>query len=505
MSDSQAHTQTSAMTEPAPQYSDEDARLKVLADFNADQLSDDPELQAIVDFAARLCGVPASMVSLIEERRQFFLARTGLDERETPRGYAFCTHALGQQDMLEVTDATKDDRFADNPLVTGAPGVRYYAGQPLVSEEGAPLGTLCVIDVQPHATPLDEFQRQGMAVLAQAAMRRLQARRTRLVARREVARSEERFRALADSLPTIAFSADADGEIDYLNERWREFTGHDEFAQATADEVLHPEERAQFRQDWDHAVASGEPFEKENRLKRVDGQWRWVLTRALPVHLEEGDKVRWFGTITDIDESHKLSDARDMLAKELSHRIKNLFAVVTGLITLQARKDDANRAFADKVVGTLRALGRAHEFVRPADGDTRESLVGLLDVLFTPYHSLDGEPRVRLTGGDAAIAHNSATPLALVFHELATNSAKYGALSSEDGHVEVEIIDRGDKIGVTWTELGGPVSSEPTETGFGSRMVDMAVTGQLQGKWDRRFEPGGLVVELELPREAIAP
>lgn len=117
------------------------------------------------------------MISLLDDQRQYFLARTGIEQRETPRDVSFCRHTLGRSDVLEVEDTIKDPRFADNPLVTGVPGVRYYAGQPLVSAEGAPLGTLCVVDIAPHSRPLNQFQREGMAVLAQAAMRRLRAPR----------------------------------------------------------------------------------------------------------------------------------------------------------------------------------------------------------------------------------------------------------------------------------------------------------------------------------------
>ncbi|TIX49282.1 PAS domain S-box protein [Alteraurantiacibacter aquimixticola] len=492
------------MREPAPEYTGDEARLRVLREFEAEALEDDPELQAIVNFAAQLCNAPVSVVSLVEGERQFFIARTGLEERETPREISFCTHALGQADMLEVPDATSDSRFADNPLVTGDPGIRYYAGQPLVSDEGAPLGTLCVIDTKAHAQPLTAFQREGLAVLAQAAMRRMSARREERAASREIARSEERFRALADSMPDMAFSANHEGKFDYFNERWKEFTGFGTFDEEAGKRVLHPDEYDAIMERWGKAVANGEPYEQENRLRRADGEWRWMLIRALPANVAEGRR-RWFGTITDVDEAHKLSESRDMLAKELSHRIKNIFAVVSGLISLESRKQPEHAEFAAKVNETLRALGRAHDFVRPADGSTGESLLGLLDVLFAPYRDGEGSPRVAVDGDDGAIGHRAATPLALVFHELATNSAKYGALSTEEGRVSLTISAEGDALRLDWKEQGGPPPQDNGENGFGSRMVELAVTGQLQGKWERRFEGDGLAVSFDLPREAIAP
>ena len=492
------------MPAPMPEYAGEEARLRVLADYHAEALQDDPELQAIVDFAAQLCGVPASMVTLLDDRKQYFLARTGVDQMDTPREYSFCTHTLGKADLMEVTDATQDARFAANPLVTGAPGVRFYAGQPLISDEGASLGTLCVMDLEPHPVPLSRLQREGMAVLAQAAMRRLRARREGLAAGREIASSEARLRALADSMPDIAFSAGEDGRIDYFNRRWNEFTGLDvAWSEDISAKVIHPDERENAMRKWQQALADGTAFEDEHRMLRSDGEWRWVLARALPVDLGQGRR-RWFGTITDIDDAHKLSQARDTLARELSHRIKNIFAVVSGLISLEARKAPDHRPFADRLNDTLGALGRAHEFVSPSHGTSRESLSGLLTVIFKPYRDSRDQPRVVVSGSDHAVSARSATPLALVFHELATNSAKYGALSVDGGHVSLTIAEAEGRIHLAWKEHGGPVPGDGSVPGFGSRLVDLAVTGQLQGRWERRFDADGLAVELDLPAAALS-
>ncbi len=491
---------------PSPEFSDETKRLRVLEDFQAEALEDDPELSAIVNFAAKLCDVPASMVTLLDDQRQYFLARTGVDQRETPRNISFCTHALGRSDILEVTDAALDPRFADNPLVTGEPHVRYYAGHPLVSDEGAPLGTLCVIDLEPHAQQLTAFQREGLAVLAQAAMRRLRSRRQGLAATREIERSEARFRALADSMPDIAFSANQDGEFDYFNQRWQQFTGAPlPFSDEIGRKVLHPDDYQDIMDDWSEAIQSRHPYERENRLRRADGQYRWMLVRAIPVKTGVGDRVRWFGTMTDIDDAHKLSENRDMLAKELSHRIKNIFAVISGLISLQARKAPEHKDFANNLTETLRALGRAHDFVRPASGSTQESLKGLLLVVFSPYLDDKKEPRVLVRGEESTVSPAATTPLALIFHELATNSAKYGARSVDDGHVTLDIAEDTEQVRLLWQEHGGPTPQDNGNAGFGSRMVELAVTGQLQGSWERRFEAEGLVVELVLPKDAIAP
>jgi two-component sensor histidine kinase len=238
-------------------------------------------------------------------------------------------------------------------------------------------------------------------------------------------------------------------------------------------------------------------------MRRHDGEYRWMLHRAVPVRDAEGAVGQWFGTVTDIDDTRRLSESRDLLAKELSHRIKNIFAVISGLVALAAGKKPERKEFADELGKTIRALSRAHEFVRPSGGSGKSNLHGLLGELFAAYGSGEGA-RVRVRGDDCAIGSRAATPLALVFHELATNSAKYGALATEEGHVELAVEDRGGSLLLTWTEHGGSKPDGEPVPGFGTRLVETSVTGQLGGAWQRRFEPGGLVAELTVSKDAIA-
>lgn len=485
----------------SPALVDVPGRIRVLRDYALDSLDDDPELTEIARFAASLCNAPVALVSLVEEERQRFLAREGLEARETPRDISFCTHAMHGEDLMEVRDAAQDPQFADNPLVTGAPYVRFYAGQPLKSEEGLPLGTLCIIDTAPRPEGLSPFQRQGLSVLAQATMRRLRSRRHSTAARREHEERESYLRTLADSIPAIAWSADAEGNFEYFNQRMVEFTGS---AEDKSGEAFHPEDWKKASTLWQNSLKTGEIYEVEHRLRRQDGEYRWMISRALPVRDAKGRIVRWFGTAVDIHDLYAASESRDLIAKELSHRIKNIFAVVAGLVSLSARKHPEHRQFADELVGTIHALGRAHDYVRPSGQTRRNTLHGLLGDLFSPYGSND-EARVRIEGDDLAVSARAATPLALVFHELATNSAKYGALSVPDGDVGLTVEDHGETLKLCWTESNGPPVKKAFKEGFGSRLVDASVTGQLGGKWERRFENNGMVCELTFAKASLTP
>ena len=482
----------------------EDERAVVLAAYGVDSLEDDPELVSVVNFAAKLCGAPVAVLSMVEGERQRFLARFGLDDRETPRSQSFCAHTMLEPAPMIVADATGDARFRNNELVTGALNIRFYAGVPLVSSEGVPLGALAVIDTQPRPEGLTELQLEGLQVLAESVMCRMAAHRHQLAATTRASESARAMREIADMVPGIVWSADHEGKFDYFNSRWRHTTGADHPATMTDwGPHVHAEDTERTRDAWQSSIADGKPFECEYRLKQVDGTWRWTLARALPVVDGQGQVTRWYGTLTDIDEGHRRSENRDLLARELSHRIKNIFAVVAGLISLRARRRPEAADFAQELIDTIRALGRAHDFVRPMEGMKGDSLLGLLKELMAPYADAPG--RVEISGDDCVIGPRAATPLALTFHELATNSAKYGALSDADGSVTITIECGHDvqSAAVRWRERGGPNAQQPAEEGFGSRLLKSSIEGQLGGTLERRFADGGLEVDLVIPRAAI--
>jgi PAS domain S-box-containing protein len=489
---------------PVPAIEGEDGRARVLASYGLDELEDDPELSAIVRFAAELTGSPIALVSITEDERLRFLAREGLDAREAPRTGSFCAHAMLGEAALEVCNALDDPRFSGNGLVTGAPYIRFYAGAPLVAEDGTPLGALCVIDPAVRPEGLTELQHRGLAVLAQAVMRHLGSHRGQRAAAAQAGESARAMREIADLVPAIIWSADAHGRFDYYNSRWNEATGlpRPESASDWLD-VVHPDDTASATSAWTESFAKGQPFEVEFRLKQADGSWRWMMARALPFHAADGAISRWYGTLTDIDDTYRQSENRDILARELSHRIKNIFAVVAGLVSIRARRHEAAKEFADDLIASIRALGRAHDFVRPMEGLKGDSLRGLLRELMAPY--AESDERITIDGKDCSIGARAATPLALIFHELATNSAKYGALSADGGRVEIEIeCPEGDGVArIDWRERGGQAPVDRGADGFGSRLVQMSIEGQLGGRMERRFAPEGLEVDLEIPVASI--
>lgn len=488
---------------PAANYRGEDERLIVMASFDLDALEGDEELARLTRFAANLLGAPSAMVSMVESERQRFLTKTGLTENETPRSTSFCATTMMGSDILEVLDATKDDRFANYSLVTGKKKLRYYAGAPLISTEGAALGSLCVIDNEPRSEPMTELQREGLLVLAQAVKRRLQAHRQANSAEFALKASAARVQFVLDSVPDIAWSAAPGGQFDFFNARWAQVTGLD--APRSVEEwraAIHAEDYEATVAKFAKAVQSAELFEDQWRLRQADGSYRWVLSRAIPSG-EDPQTARWFGTLTDIDDAYKVSEERELLAGELAHRIKNIFAVVNGLITLQANGSDATRDFGKALVGNIHALSRAQEFALRMNGEETDNLQGLLALLMAPYRAHDARA-VTIGGDNVAISQRAATPLALVFHEFATNSAKYGAFSVPEGRLQLNIEEQDDNVVIHWRESDGPEVVEPESDGFGSRLIDMSIKRQLGGTIDLDWHKDGLRAAITIPSARLA-
>lgn len=312
---------------------------------------------------------------------------------------------------------------------------------------------------------------------------------------------------LTNAMPQMVWATRPDGHHDYYNAQWYRFTGMPEGS--TDGEgwngMFHPADQDRAWARWRHSLTTGEDYEIEYRLRHRSGAYRWVLGRALPVRDADGTIRRWIGTCTDIDSAKRAAEQNDILSRELSHRIKNIFAIISGLVRMSARRMPAVRDFADDLARRIAALGAAHDLARP-HSDISRPLVGeatlhhVLRELLAPY-SVD---QWRIEGDDVPIDDRGATPVALIFHELATNAAKYGGLSVPEGRVEIQTRLRGDAFSIDWRESRGPViAGEPRSTGFGTRLAALSIEQQLAGSITRDWLPEGLAVRIELDRSAL--
>ncbi len=251
------------------------------------------------------------------------------------------------------------------------------------------------------------------------------------------------------------------------------------------------------------ALARGERYiEGEYRIRRPDGEVRWLLTRAEVQLTDRGLPKSVTGVLMDVTERKDSEERFRLLAREVDHRANNLLAVVQGTVQLsQAPTVEALKAV---LVGRVAALGRAHQLLsetRWVGADLRR----LVEEELLAF-SLGEAARVSIRGDEVALPPAAAQALAMALHELATNAAKYGALSTPQGRVAVSWSrERHGPLTIRWAETDGPVVTMPTRRGLGATMLARALGGPLKGETRMDWRPEGLVCDLELPGEAVEP
>ncbi len=215
-----------------------------------------------------------------------------------------------------------------------------------------------------------------------------------------------------------------------------------------------------------------------------------------------------FGIFIDVTGRKQAEEGNELLAGEMSHRVKNLLAIASGLTAITSRSTKTTEDMARQLTQRLTALGRAHDLVRPIPGEQgKAALLGdLIAVLLAPYDDMGAfSGRVRVSVPRMGVGEGTANTLALVLHELATNSLKYGALSSATGTLDVSCSDGDDEMTMVWTERGGPTVEPPTSaSGYGSEMVNRVLAARLSGSIEREWSPEGAIITVHMNKQRLA-
>lgn len=266
---------------------------------------------------------------------------------------------------------------------------------------------------------------------------------------------------------------------------------------------IHPDDRERVVSHFLATVGSrSTDYEVEYRIIRPsDGQTRWILAKAEIERDDDGAPIRLQGAHIDVTARKLAEEQYELVARELSHRIANIFTVVGSLVRMAARAEPESRAFAAKLEERLAALHRAHAFVGRSRSDLECGVIDLLSCLLAPYREGPAE-RIRIEGQDGSIGPQAATCIALIVHELATNAVKYGALSAPTGTVTVSVHRDGR---ICWREAGGPaVKAKPARSGFGSTMIERTVRAHKGLEVRYEWEPVGLFVTIDATAEALS-
>lgn len=263
---------------------------------------------------------------------------------------------------------------------------------------------------------------------------------------------------------------------------------------------IHPLDRERVTGHFQKTLAGDAlDYEIEYRIIRpVDGKIRWIMAKAEIERDENGKPLRLAGAHIDITARREAEEQRELITRELAHRITNIFSVMSSIVSMSAREDPTSAKFAEKLTSRIGALHRAHGLML-SPGSVEDTVVKLISRVVEPYQAQDHD-RVVISGEDAAIGRQASIGMALMLHELATNAVKYGALSVPTGNIAIDVQRDGEALKIRWQEFGGPqVSARPSRQGFGSILVDRAARAQLGAALDFEWLPDGLRLTATIP------
>ena len=391
----------------------EPERLAALDRYAVLDTEPEQNFDDVVRLVANTFGAPIAAVSLVAERRQWFKAEIGIGLRETSFDTSFCAAAILQRDVMVVPDATQDERFVSNPLVVGAPGVRFYAGALLETSEGLPLGALCVLDTKPRPGGATDAQLFLLKTLARQVMSQLELRRA--IHERDHALAEQRrveelhmqalenavayarerdarqaqWSAVVDQATAGIGQADSSGQITFANDRFCEIAGRgrDELMTLRWQDLTHPDDLEENLALWNKALFGGTSFVIENRVVRPDGTIAWVRKGVNAIRGPDGSFESMVGVWIDVTErqvaEHALRSLNDNLETEVAERTRERDRVWSNsrdllvIISADGILREVNPAWTTLLgyaVGQV--VGRSYsEFIHPDDVEaSRRSL-----------------------------------------------------------------------------------------------------------------------------------
>lgn len=500
-----------------PEYVQNKTRLAALDDFAVLDSPPEQGFDDIVSLACLICETPVALVSLVSGTRQWFKAKVGFEPCETDLDSSVCAYALVENDLLVIPDLTQDPRTNKNPLVTGSPHIRFYAGAPLRDEAGNALGSLCVIDNKPRPEGLNEQQAEGLRNLARQVMTQLELKRAINARNEAITRqndldiqkrlTENQYRTLFDAIEDgfciVEMKFDGERAVDYrfieINPAFADQTGlvdaHGKWMRDLA-----PNHEEHWFEIYGRVALTGETARFEHFANELEE--RWFDVHAFRVG--DPSELRVGILFTDNSERKAVAqlkanadEAQKVLNHELSHRMKNTFAMIQA-IAAQTLRPIPDREPVDAFMQRLHALSTAHDVL--LQQNWAEAKIG--DVVSAVLGALVDPSRFRLDGPSVDLGARATLSISLLLHELATNALKYGALSVAEGSVCVRWgverqEDGADELVLSWDEENGPPAVEPTRKGFGSKLIKMGLVGT--GQVRLSYAPSGFSAEFKAP------
>ena len=401
------------------------------------------------------------------------------DGREMPRDEIPMAKALATGSTIHESEV----------LIERADGTRVVVAvsiDPLIDPQGKRIGAIaCLQDIT------ERKRTQSALEKSQSDMRE----------------HEQRLAATYEHAAIGISEINGEGRILRVNEAMCAITGYgrEQLVDGPLFRYTHPDD-TDFDRDAYRKQAAGELgiYSVEKRLMRPDGRVIWVAVRSAPVRDAHGHFLYAVRIVQDVSERKAAEERQKLLVGELNHRVKNTLATVQSLAAQTARHATSPPIFQERFEARLIALSKAHDQLTLRnwqDADLREVIRSAV----SPYMSAGaGQDQVTLRGEDVMLRPRAALSLAMVMHELATNAAKYGALSAPAGKIVLAWrMTDADRLAIDWREQGGPPVSKPEHRGFGTRFIEGSVASELHGTARLDFQPDGLRCTIELPAGTV--
>lgn len=477
------------------------SRREALASLSVLDSGQDADFDRLTKLAANLFNVPTALISLVDTERQWFKSHRGTEMTETPVSQSFCAHAIAApQPYMIVPDATRDTRFADNPLVTGKPGIRFYLGAP-IRVHGERLGTLCVLDDKPHegASEAAIEQLADLAAMAGSLFELKDEARVRARTAAALIQEEWRHALTLEAGKVGSWVWDVRSGEMVVNDILRRMFSVASSGTIRADDVyarIHPDDVGAVQASLAAAFDEGRDYFGEFRVAETGA---WLMGRGRVYQRDgAGKPLIVMGVYLDITEQHDAAERTRLLLRELNHRVKNTLAIIQSLARQTVRQSRNPQQFIEAFSGRLKSLSDSHGLLAERDW----SGIGLSELVLAEVGgpSLSSPEQLVIDGGDVHLPPDHALGLGLILHELASNAIKYGALSTPAGVVTVSWTEGDDRrVTLSWKEENGPKVREPKSYGFGTKLIQRSLDKVLDSKVDLRFPPEGVEARISFP------
>ncbi|MBL0745261.1 GAF domain-containing protein [Chryseolinea lacunae] len=321
---------------------DEHSRLIDLLEYHILDTPPEKGLDDLVDIASAICGTPISLITFIDDKRQWFKAVKGLDDKETLRSDSFCQHALTKpKELLVVNDPLNDERFKNNRYVTGTPNIRFYAGAPLETPKGNVLGTLCVIDDKTRE--ISEEQKRALQLLAKKVMDILNARKLLHDQEEQIESSAVLLKKLTDQAPGCIYQFEMNETGDFFFHfisngitSLNPLLTPDAIKSKTVSimDLMHADDKAKVRSAIDQSYKNLSDISVEFRMTEADpNKTSWYWAKAKPEKMQNGN-VLWYGTFQDISNRKAYEEALEQITHDISHVLRRPVATMLGLTSV---------------------------------------------------------------------------------------------------------------------------------------------------------------------------